>query len=217
MAWKPPVREKAATWLRTSPPGGFRPELFSQSPYQQPGYAHHPSSSARRCLWSVSRECACTRERTPAGAALGIVGEPRLCWQGWVLIGTPSVRRRCHGENSDDRPARIGSCGGNPPPCSPSPSLPSPQGPPHQGLHDFWNNHAPHPQTARVFALHVHFKSLGSLTHRCVELHYRRLHEITSWNSRGTSQVQSIRMRWRRDDFKCLIKCDFREWISSVQ
>lgn len=126
MVWKPPVREKAATWLRTSPPGGCRPELFSQSPYQQPGYAHHPSSSARRCLWSVSSECACacTRECAPAVAALGIVGEPRLCWQGWVLIGAPSARHRCHGENSDDRPTRIGSCGGNPPPSQSLPPSP---------------------------------------------------------------------------------------------
>lgn len=43
---------------------------------------------------------------------LSIVGELLLSWQGWVLIGTPSVwyECRCHGENSTDRPTLIHSC-----------------------------------------------------------------------------------------------------------
>lgn len=42
---------------------------------------------------------------------LSIVGELLLSWQGWVLIGTPSVwyECRCHGENSTDRPTLIHS------------------------------------------------------------------------------------------------------------
>lgn len=113
---KPPVW-KCTTCLRTNP--WWRPELFSQSLYHQPGYAHHPSSSAWLYLWSVSdlsvhahmygaHMCAwvCVGEQS-------IVGELLLSWQGWVLIGTPSVwyECRCHDENSKDRPTLIHSYG----------------------------------------------------------------------------------------------------------
>lgn len=115
---KPPVRKKRATCLRTNPWG--RPELFSQSLYHQPGYAHHPSSSARLCVCGLSAACVCVcvcahawcivRARV---AELSIVGELLLSWQGWVLIGTPSewYECRCHSENSTDRPTLIHSYG----------------------------------------------------------------------------------------------------------
>ena len=112
---KPPVWKKATTCLRTNP--WWRPELFSQSLYHQPGYAHHPSSSALLCLWSVS-SCvyACTRTVHMYTCVRGercIVGELLLSWQGWVLIGTPSECYECWclNENSTDRHTLIHSYG----------------------------------------------------------------------------------------------------------
>lgn len=86
--------------------------------------------------------------RTHARAVgLGIVGELLLSWQGWVLIGTPSVWYECwcHGENSSDRPTLIHSYGG----------LLSPEGLQIIKAFTTLNTHAPHPLTARVCVSHM--------------------------------------------------------------
>lgn len=63
----------------------------------------------RRAYVSTCMERACTC----AWESPSIVGELLLSWQGWVLIGTPSewYERRCHRENSTDRPTLIHSYG----------------------------------------------------------------------------------------------------------
>lgn len=76
---KPPVWKKLATCLRTNL--WWRPELFSQSLYHQPGYAHHPSSSAWLCLWSVSNTCMCAHARRT-----GACGRAEYCWRAGALL-----------------------------------------------------------------------------------------------------------------------------------
>lgn len=174
MVWKPPVREKAATWLRTSPPGGgadpsclAKVHISSQVMHT----IHHRQPDGVCGLSAASvRARACTRERLRAcGGGAG------YCWRAAALLAgvgfnwntqraAPMPRWKLWRQAHTDWLQRWE-------PTPTTPSLPSPEGQPHQGLHDFLNTHAPHSQTARVSARHVRFKSLGSLTRCCVELH----------------------------------------------
>lgn len=75
------LRTNPTTCLRTNP--WWRPELFSQSLYHQPGYAHHPSSSAWLCLWSVSSVCLCAHAWS---VCVCVCGRAEYCWRAVALL-----------------------------------------------------------------------------------------------------------------------------------
>lgn len=77
---KPPVW-KCTTCLRTNP--RWRPELFSQSLYHQPGYAHHPSSSAWLYLWFVSDLCVCAHVSC---TCVYVCGRAEYCWRAVAFL-----------------------------------------------------------------------------------------------------------------------------------